>query len=42
MAHCTPEVRAAWRNCLIEVMQEMGLPIADDLVDQRHVGKVEL
>jgi len=35
MAHCDPEMRAAWRKCLIEVMQELGLPIPDDLLDQQ-------
>jgi hypothetical protein len=32
MAHCTPEVRAAWKAQLREVLAKHGLPIPDDVL----------
>lgn len=31
MAHCGPDVRAAWRELLVEQFRRHGLPIPDDL-----------
>jgi len=31
MAHCTPELQAAWRERLVEMMREKGMEIPEDL-----------
>lgn len=31
MSHCTPEVKALWRQKLVEMLTKNGLPVPDDL-----------
>lgn len=39
MAHTTPEVQAAWKQKLIEVHKENGLPVPEDLLDPKPKGR---
>ncbi len=39
MQHCTPEVKALWRQELIVIHKKNGLTIPDDLLDDKPVGR---
>ena len=39
MQHCAPEIKAHWRKYLVEVMQEKGLEVPADLMEQKPVGR---
>ncbi len=39
MAHCTPEVKAAWRTAMIETCRERGLEVPADLLEQKPAGR---
>lgn len=36
MAHCSPDVQATWKNALVKLLQEKGLPVPEDLKGKAH------
>lgn len=39
MAHCSDEVKAAWRPLLIQKIKEYGMTVPDDLIDPKPPGR---
>lgn len=39
MAHCTDEVKAAWRPLLIQQMKVNGMTVPADLLEEKPVGR---
>lgn len=39
MQHCTPEVKKMWREGLLNLFAENGVPIPDDLREEKPTGR---